>query len=274
MPGELGIKISWTFQRTRRALHLFRLGYVISGIAVTTLFFYPWLAASRRLRYRQGQRLVPKVYHRILRALLGIRISVQGIPSSLRPLLVVANHTSWLDIVVISSFLPVVFVAQHEVASWPIFGWLAQQQRSIFVNRNRRQQVHETIGRIADALASGEVVGIFPEGTSTDGTDVFPFRSALIGAVRETLLRAEHLPAIFIQPISVAYVGANRRLAVWAREDEIKFVPHLLQVISLQRIDVALTWGEPIPADISSDRKALTKRLEAAIRQLVAEANE
>jgi 1-acyl-sn-glycerol-3-phosphate acyltransferase len=274
MAGDVGIKIPWTFQRTRRALHLFRLGYVISGIAVTTLFLYPWLATFRGLRYRQGQRLVPKLYHRIMRVLLGIRISVQGFPSSRRPLLIVANHTSWLDIVVISSFLPVIFVAKSDVASWPIFGWLAQLQRSIFVSRDRRQPIHNTIGCIADALASGEIVAIFPEGTSTDGTDVFPFRSALIGAARETLRRAEHLPAIFVQPVSVAYVGANRRSAVWAREDEIPFVSHLLQVISLRRIDVALTWGDPIPADMNSDRKALTKRLEAAIRQLVAEAHE
>jgi len=262
------------FQQVRDALHIFRLVYVLGAIIITTLILYPWLATSLRLGYRQGQRLVPKVYHRILRALLGLKISMQGTPSSHRPLLVVANHTSWLDIVVISSFLPVVFVAQHEVASWPIFGWLAQLQRSIFVNRDRRQEVHATIRCIADALAADEVIGIFPEGTSTDGTDVFPFRSALIGAVGETLRKAEHLSAIFIQPVSVAYVGPNRRLAIWAREDEIPFVPHLLQVISLQRIDVALAWGDPIPADISSDRKVLTKRLEEAVRQSIAQAYE
>jgi lyso-ornithine lipid O-acyltransferase len=272
MSGSIGIKTSWTFRRTRRALRLLRLAYVISGITITTLLLYPWLAASFRLGYRQGQRLVPNVYHRILRALLGLQISMRGTPSSRRPLLVVANHTSWLDIVVISSFLPVVFVAQHEVESWPIFGWLAQLQRSIFVNRNRRHEVHASISRVADALVTGEVVGIFPEGTSTDGT-VFPFRSALIGAVGETLRRAEHLSELLIQPVSVTYVGANRRSAIWAREDQIKFAPHLLQVISLQRIDVALTWGDPIPADASSDRKALTRQLEAAVRRLVAEAH-
>jgi len=271
--GKPGRQFDYGVSRVRDALHIFRLVYVLGGIIIITLLLYPWLATSLRLGYRQGQRLVPKVYHRILRALLGLRISMQGIPSSHRPLLVVANHTSWLDIVVISSFLPVVFVAQHEVASWPIFGWLAQLQRSIFVNRDRRQQVHTTVSCIADALASGAVVGIFPEGTSTDGTDIFPFRSALIGAVHETIRRTQHLPAIFIQPVSVAYVGTNRRLAIWAREDDIQFVPHLLQVINLQRIDVALTWGDPIPADLSSDRKVLTTRLERAVRQLIAEAH-
>jgi 1-acyl-sn-glycerol-3-phosphate acyltransferase len=255
----------------RAALDLFRQGCVIGGIAITTLLLYPWLAASRGLRYRRGQQLVPQIYHRIMRLLLGIRISVQGAPSSRRPLLIVANHTSWLDIVIISSFLPVVFVAQHEVASWPIFGWLAKLQRSIFVNRGRRHEVHATIDRIAETLAAGDVVGIFPEGTSTDGTDVLPFRSALIGAVGETLRRTEQFSTVFIQPVSLAYVGPNRQFAVWARENHTPFIPHLLQVIRCRRIEAALAFGDPVAADKNSDRKALARRLQGAVRQSIAE---
>jgi 1-acyl-sn-glycerol-3-phosphate acyltransferase len=265
---------SKTLQPIRGAFRLLRVAYVLGGIFVTTFALYPWLAASRLLRYRQGQRLVPKVYHRIMRGMLGLNITVKGSPSSRRPLCLVANHTSWLDIIVISSFLPVVFVAKQEVASWPFFGWLARLQRSIFVNRTSRHQVHRTIEDIARALVAGEIIGIFPEGTSTDGTDVVPFRSALIGAVHETLRREERLPAVFIQPVSVTYVGPNRRLAVWALEDEIPFFPHLLQVAGLCRIDVALTWGDPVPADMSSDRKALAKQLENTVRRLVAEAHQ
>jgi 1-acyl-sn-glycerol-3-phosphate acyltransferase len=261
-------------QRIRGALRLLRQAYVLCGVLVTTFALYPFLAASCRLNYRQAQRLIPKAYHRIMRGLLGLNISVKGYPSLRRPLCLVANHTSWLDIIVLTSFLPVVFVAKQEVASWPFFGWLAQLQRSIFVNRERKDLVHQTIDRMACALLAGEIIGLFPEGTSTDGTDVVPFRSALIGAVHETLRREERLPAIFIQPVSVTYVGQNRRLAVWALEDEIPFFPHLLQVAGLRRIDVALTWGDPISADISSDRKLLAKRLEETVRRLVAEAHE
>jgi 1-acyl-sn-glycerol-3-phosphate acyltransferase len=260
------------FQRIREAFHIFRLAYVLGAIAIMTLVLYPWLAASSALRYREGERLIPVAFHRAMRAVLGLAISVKGVPSSRRPLIIVANHTSWLDIIIISSFLPIVFVAKHEVASWPFFGWLAQLQRSIFVNRSQKQQIHQTIDRIADALIAGEIVGIFPEGTSTDGTDISPFRSALIGSVREAIRKAERLTSIFIQPVSIVYAGPRRRLAVWALEDEIPFFPHLLQVAGLRRIDVVLTWGEPIEANLGSDRKALTKRLEGAIRQLTAEA--
>jgi lyso-ornithine lipid O-acyltransferase len=261
-----------TFRRIRGALRVFRLAYVLSAVAITILILYPWLEASARLRFRGGQRLISRTFHRIMASLLGLKISIKGIPSSARPLIVVANHISWLDIIAISSFLPAIFVTQHGVASWPIFGRLAKLSPSIFVNRDRRLEVAKTISCISDALARDEVVAIFPEGTSSDGTKILPFRSALLGAVREILREAEHLPAILIQPISVAYVGPERRLAAWALEDEIEFVPHLIQVVGLRRIDVALTWEDPIPAEVSSDRKALSKQLEETVRRSVAEA--
>jgi 1-acyl-sn-glycerol-3-phosphate acyltransferase len=260
-----------TFQRIRGAPRIFRLAYVLSAVAITILILYPWLEASARLRFRGGQRLISRTFHRIMAALLGLRISIKGTPSSTRPLIVVANHISWLDIIAISSLLPAIFVTQHGVASWPIFGRLAKLSPSIFVNRDRRLEVAETISCISDALTGGEVVAIFLEGTSSDGTKILPFRSALLGAVRETLRKAEHLPAIFIQPVSVAYVGPKRRLAAWALEDEIGFVPHLLQVVGLRRIDIALTWEDPIEADVSSDRKVLSQQLEETVRHSVAD---
>src|SRR4051794_8372760 len=122
-----------TFHRIGGALRAFRLTYVLSAIAITILLLYPWLELSSLLRYRGGQRLISRTYHRIIGVLLGLRISVKGIPSSSRPLIVVATHASWLDVIVISSFLPAVFVTRHEVASWPVFGRLAQLNRSIFV---------------------------------------------------------------------------------------------------------------------------------------------
>jgi lyso-ornithine lipid O-acyltransferase len=253
-------------------LRAFRLAYVLSAVSVTIVILYPCLEASAFLGFRKGQRIVSTRFHRIIRALLGLRISAKGVPSSIRPLMVIANHTSWLDIIVIESVLPAIFVTQHEVASWPVFGRLAKLKPSIFVNRIRRLQVPKTINCISTALTAGEAVAIFPEGTSTDGANVIPFRSSLFGSVREALLRAKHLPGIFIQPVSVAYLGPKRRLAVWALEDEIKFFPHLLQVATLRKIDVALTWGEPIQADVSSDRKVLAKRLEETIRRMATEA--
>jgi 1-acyl-sn-glycerol-3-phosphate acyltransferase len=256
-----------TLQIIRSMLHAFRLAYVLSALVITIIFLYPGLEAAARFRFRDGQRVIAKTFHRIIGSLLGLNISIRGELSSSRPLLVIANHVSWLDIVAISSIVPAVFVTQHSVASWPIFGRLAKLSPSIFVNRDRKFEVRQTINCISDALSVDDVVAIFPEGTSTDGTVVLPFRSALLGAVREALHKAEHLRAVYVQPVSVRYAGPNRRAAAWAREDDSPFFLHLLRVIRLRRIDVTLSWETPIPAGINSDRKILTKTLEKTIRQ-------
>ena len=255
-----------TFQIIRSTLHAFRLAYVLGAVAITIVFLYPWLEVSAHLRFRWGQRVISRAFHKIIATLLRLNISVKGEPSSSRPLLVIANHVSWLDIVAISSILPAIFVTQHGVASWPVFGRLAKLSPSIFVNRDRKLEVLQTIDRISDALSVNDVVAIFPEGTSTDGMAVLPFRSALLGAVRDTLHKADHLRAVLVQPVSVRYSGPKRRLAAWAREDDSPFFSHLLQVIRLRRIDVTLRWEAPIPAGIHSDRKVLTKTLEMTIR--------
>jgi 1-acyl-sn-glycerol-3-phosphate acyltransferase len=255
-----------TFQIIRGTLHALRLAWVLSLVAITIVLLYPSLEASAHFRFRYGQRVIARTFHRIIGGLLGLNVSIKGQPSSNRPLLVVANHVSWLDIVVISSILPAIFVTQHGVASWPVFGRLAKLSPSIFVNRERKLEVLRTINCISDALSVDDVVAIFPEGTSTDGTVVLPFRSALFGAVHETLRKAKRLPAVYVQPVSVRYIGPNRRFAAWAREDDIPFFLHLLRVVRVRRIDIMLRWETPIAADIHSDRKILAKKLETTIR--------
>src|SRR3979411_1003537 len=89
------------------------------------------------------QRTIPHLYHRILCALIGVRIREVGARSRASPALILSNHVSWLDICVISALTPVVFVAKSEVAGWPVFGWLARLQRTIFINRQAR---HKTGG--------------------------------------------------------------------------------------------------------------------------------
>ena len=109
---------------------------------------------------------------------LGIRIRTHGsMPSSG---LLVSNHLSYLDIVVLSSIRPCVFVAKRDVARWPLFGWLAHAAGTIFVDRERRFSSPKVVNGIRDAIAGGSVVVLFPEGTSSDGSTVLPFKSALL----------------------------------------------------------------------------------------------
>src|SRR6266571_3968335 len=121
---------------------MLRVVLVVAVVAVVTVVLMPvqWLSVVLKLPTR---RWIPVVYHRMICALIGVRVHVVGARSTEYPLLVVSNHSSWLDIPVITAVAPVVFVAKREVASWPIFGLLAKLQRTVFVDRTRRHKTAE-----------------------------------------------------------------------------------------------------------------------------------
>jgi 1-acyl-sn-glycerol-3-phosphate acyltransferase len=225
-----------------------------------------------------ARRRIPWVYHRAICKIFGVRLTVHGAPIADQPLLIVSNHISWLDISVISALSPVVFIAKHEVANWPFFGLLAKLQRSIFVNRTRRRKTAEVNAEIGRRLAQGDPVLLFAEGTSSDGNRVLPFRSALVGAARDALTAADHVRRIWIQPLSLAYTGQlglplgrqHRPLIAWYGDASL--LPHLVEVARRGAVDVTVTWGAPLAFDENSDRKTVTRGLEATVRRLTASA--
>ena len=180
------------------------------------------------------QRTIPHLYHRVLCALIGVRIREVGMRSTASPALILSNHASWLDICVISALAPVVFVAKSEVAGWPVFGWLAKLQRTIFINRQARHQTGAATREIAGRLLGGDAVVLFAEGTSSDGIRVLPFRSSLVGAVHHALGNSTHHTSITVQPMSLAYVGFGgvpmgrglRERVAWYGDADL--IPHLL----------------------------------------------
>ena len=124
-------------------------------------------------------RTFPNRYHKFVAALFGMHIRIVGKPDTGEGVLMVANHTSWADIVIFSAATPLSFIAKAEVARWPLFGSLARLQRSVFVERQRRSATGETRDAIRDRLLAGDTLLLFPEGTSHDGNTVLPFKSAL-----------------------------------------------------------------------------------------------
>jgi 1-acyl-sn-glycerol-3-phosphate acyltransferase len=212
--------------------------------------------------------------HGLVCRLLGVRLQIVGRMVAERPLLIVANHSSWLDISVITAAAPVVFVAKHEVADWPVVGLLARLQRSVFVDRARRHKTAQVNSEIAQRLAGGDPVLLFGEGTSSDGNRVLAFRTALIGAARDALAEAAHVKRVWIQPLSVAYTSlhglplgrsSRPRVAWYGRA---ALWPHLRRIAAHGAIDVRLSWGEPIVFDEASDRKTAARRLEQQVRTL------
>jgi lyso-ornithine lipid O-acyltransferase len=213
-------------------------------------------------------------YYRVLRSLLRINVRVNGTPVRDRAVLFVSNHVSWADIVVIGSIVPVAFVAKREVRDWPLVGVTAKVQRTVFVDRARRHQAGEAAAEIVRRIESGVSVVLFAEGTSSDGNRVLPFRSALLGAMDAGSGGDE----ILIQPMSISYTGQHgipmgrqhRPLVAWY--GDLDFLPHIKAFIEQGAVDALVAYGEPVAADRQIDRKAMTKRLETAVRQLMATA--
>jgi 1-acyl-sn-glycerol-3-phosphate acyltransferase len=224
------------------------------------------------------QRTIPHLYHRVLCALIGVRIREVGRRSTASPALILSNHVSWLDICVISALAPVVFVAKSEVAGWPVFGWLARLQRTIFINRQARHQTGAATREIAGRLLGGDAVVLFAEGTSSDGIRVLPFRSSLVGAVHHALGNSTHHTYVTVQPMSLAYVGFGgvpmgrglRDRVAWYGDADL--VPHLLHVLSSGAVDVTVSWGEAVAYDMSADRKAIARDAEKSVRRMTAAA--
>ncbi|MDX5592015.1 lysophospholipid acyltransferase family protein [Pseudovibrio sp. SPO723] len=246
---------------------------VILLLTIATLIMIPlqWVAMKLDLKV---QRKLPLVWHRIASTLMGIRVHQEGGAVDHRPLLITANHCSWLDIVVLGRTMPLSFIAKSEVAGWPIFGLFAKLQRTIFVNRSRRSDTGKVTREVADRMASGDAIVLFAEGTSSNGNQVLPFRSALIGAVHHAMGDGEGDKA-WVQPLAISYTHLHgmpmgrfwRPHVAWYGDMELP--GHLWMLLKEGGLDVHLTWGEPIPLVGTFNRKQLTSELENTVRAMM-----
>jgi len=213
-------------------------------------------------------RTFPHRYHRIVAALFGIHIRTIGKPVTGEGVLMVANHTSWADIVIFSAAAPISFIAKAEVARWPFFGTLARLQRTVFVERERRSATGETRDAIRSRLLNGDALVLFPEGTSHDGNTILPFKSALLGAAEARLASGAHVK---VQPVSVGFTGLhgmpmgreNRPLFAWYGDMEM--VPHLWEALLAGPLDVVVQFHEPLSLD-RMDRKTLAARAQEIVQ--------
>jgi len=175
--------------------------------------------------------------------------------------LLVSNHLSYLDIILIGSLTPAVFVSKADVRQWPVFGLLAKLAGTVFIERERRLHVGEVNGQIASALADGLLVVIFPEGTSTDGSGVLPFRSPLL----EPVAGGDHEITVgrlrYLLPDGDGNPG--QEVCYWG--DHV-FFPHLLNLLGKRRVKALVRFGKFGPS--TADRKELARRLQTAVAEL------
>lgn len=216
---------------------------------------------------------LPLLFHRVLLGLFGVRVIERGRPPDRSAAtLVLSNHVSWLDIPVIGSLHPLSFIAKSEIEGWPVIGFFARMQRSVFIDRQRRKATVAASHAVAHRLKKGDVIVLFAEGTTSDGNRLLPFRSSLVGAAQAALSEPGMGP-IHLQPLAIAYVRRNG-LPVTRRErpaiawyGDMELVPHLGLFVREGPLDAVVTWGDPIRFD--GDRKRATALAEAAVRAAV-----
>lgn len=241
--GTSGVRRVW--RQMRLALHLLR-----GMLTIATLF--PFYSTQRR-------GIAVKRWSHSLLGMLGVELHVHGVApdGSVAPVMLVANHVSWLDIYAINAVLPVRFVAKSEIRSWPVIGWLSANTGTLFIRRAQRRDTFRIGGEIVEAMQGGDVVAVFPEGTTSDGSQVLRFHSSLL----QPALQAEAR----VHPAALRYERMDGSLCVEAAYDGEKTLWGTLQQIVAQPVTHAHVWFLPPLTAVAADRRALAQAAHAAI---------
>lgn len=173
--------------------------------------------------------------------------------------LLVSNHLSYLDILVFAAIAPAVFVSKSEIKHWPVFGWFARMAGTIFVQRARRTEVGHIGDEIRDVLRQKQLVVLFPEGTTSNGQQILPFRSSLLEPVCDSACR---LTAAYLE-YSVADGTAADDVCYW---DDMTFFPHLLRLMTRQQVGVRVRFAQVVRD--SGNRKDLARQLHSEVVRL------
>jgi 1-acyl-sn-glycerol-3-phosphate acyltransferase len=221
---------------------------MVAALLVCLPLHYLWRLSGRRSPW-------PRRFLRWVGRAAGMRVNVVGKPLE-RDVLFLANHLSWLDILLVAGASGAAFVAKAEVAATPVVGWLARLNNTVFVARSERSGVRGQADALRAALASGQPVALFPEGTTDGGPQILPFRASLLAALFPPL------PDVRVQPIALDYGAAAHDLAWIGDESGLANVGKVLA--RRGTTPVRLQFLAPVdPA--SGDRKALAAAARAEI---------
>ncbi len=235
---------------------------VLLFVMITVTLVIPalmlWCLAIERPRARIAQ-----CFFILLSRAMGLQVSITGTPAKDRPLMLVANHSSYLDIMVLGALMPLSFTPKKEIRSWPIIGFLCVLADSVFVER-RAADMQRVQAEMASRLSSGKVLGLFPEGTTGDGFNVMPFKSGFF-----SLAENFDLP---VQPISIAYKSvagiplsaATREQVSWVGDATL--VAHLWSMFQFPNVQIGVTFYDVERIGTYGDRKGLSKACENTIR--------
>ncbi|MEE9139978.1 MAG: lysophospholipid acyltransferase family protein [Alphaproteobacteria bacterium] len=238
-----------------------------------TLLLLPIQVAAVALRLPLAV-TIPLVYHGGCLRIIGLKLETHGRMARVPATLFVANHASYLDTAVLGALIPGSFIAKREIAGWPLFGLMAKLQRSVFVDRGTRRDIHAQSQELRRRLEAGDNLILFPEGTSNDGNRTLPFKSALFNVAE---LETGGRP-ITVQPVSVAYtrldglpLGRGLR-PYYAWYGDMELLPHMWKMLGLGTATVEVEFHPPVTLAEFDSRKTLSDHCRRVIAHGLANA--
>ena len=231
----------------------------LMAITVMTLALMPvqLIVVAIAPRYYSA---IPLRFHRMICKFGGLQITVKGDISAVKPTLFICNHSSYLDIIILSALMPTSFVAKAEIASWPLFGWLGKLQKTVFIER-RRSQAKKHVDAVTQSLQAGRNLVVFPEGTSSDQNRVLPFKPTLF-RVADTMIDGR---PITVQPVCISFVEINglpvgrNEKPFFAWYGDMDLIPHLWEFLSLGRTHVVVEFFPAITRAQFADHKSMAQ---------------
>jgi 1-acyl-sn-glycerol-3-phosphate acyltransferase len=206
--------------------------HLLLGLLIQLALFW-WLP-------RGARNAIIARWSRALLAILGVRVLRHG-PLPQEGTMVVMNHISWIDIFVLMAIAPSRFVAKAEIARWPVLGWLVKMAGTEFIDRTKRHAVRATLHSIRDHMLTGDRVAVFPEGTTSDGTQLLPFHANLLQAAVEAGRN--------ITPVALAYAEAGQPSQAAAYIDDMNLVESIIQIAKAKQHTATLHVLAPLPVD-------------------------
>ena len=244
------------------------MAYLRAVLIVLTLLLFlslaplQWLALRRRWPLRLW---LPVAMGRTLAALVRQKVVVDRAPQPQGPRLIVTNHISWLDIVVLCSVEPVCFLAKREVEAWPVVSAFARLQETVFVDRQRRRTIPAANAAMAQRMLAGRPVLLFPEGTTGDGSALGKFHSSHFAAARDLLATASGIETVCVQPVAIRY---SSPAAAWLGDATL--LPHLWSLLKGEPIRCDLAFGKPLAYGRGECRKAIADKAASSIASMLA----
>jgi 1-acyl-sn-glycerol-3-phosphate acyltransferase len=235
--------------------------FLITLVFLTyTPLYWVLLKINKPLGFRFG-----RFYLSSWRKCIGHQLIIKGELSRATPTLFVSNHSSYVDILVLGTFIPARFVAKKEVAKWPIMGWLATKQGTIYIDRSRNA-IADGTETLIDYLDRGESLILFPEGTTSDGCRILPFGSSFFDVAMKK--------NVVVQPITVTYAGWDglpmprymRKFCGWFSPD-IDMVSHLWSIAQWGTVQVVVDLHSPMNPKAFLSRKELSQASFEAVQK-------